>query len=277
MKPNKRNTGKEKLLLEAVVLGIIQGITEWIPVSSEGMIALAKIKLFHSTAGLKDIIYQALFLHLGTFFAALVYFRKDIAGLVKLPFAFKKSSDENKKIFLFLSVTTVISGLLGFRLLLAMDQLSGHFQASGKIIMILVAILLFVTGILQLHAKHQGAKSAKSLKPIDGWFLGMIQGVAVLPGLSRSGTTIAALLMMGFEKTLALRLSFLMSLPIILAGNIILNFRGAQLSPENLVSLLVSFLVGLLSINLFFKIAEKINFGIFVIAFAFLVLLSVFF
>lgn len=264
-------------MLEAVVLGIIQGITEWIPVSSEGMIALAKIKLFHSTLGLKDIVYQALFLHLGTFFAALVYFRKDIAALAKIPFAFKKASEENKKIFLFLSVTTIISGLLGFRLLLAMDQLSAHFQTSGKIIMILVAILLFVTGILQLHAKHQGAKGAKSLKPIDGWFLGMIQGVAVLPGLSRSGTTIAALLMMGFEKTLALRLSFLMSLPIILAGNIILNFRGAQLSPENLVSLLVSFLVGLLSINLFFKIAEKINFGIFVIAFAFLVLLSVFF
>ena len=263
-------------MFEAIVLGIIQGITEWIPVSSEGMITLAKIKIFHSTAGLKEIVCQALFLHLGTFLAAVIYFRKDLATLFKIPFAFKKSAEGDKKIFLFLFLTTIVSGLLGFRLLLAMDKLSASFQTSGKIIMILVAILLFVTGILQLRAKNHGAKTAKNLKPFDGWLLGMIQGVAVLPGLSRSGTTISCLLMMGFEKTLSLRLSFLMSLPIILAGNIILNFRGAQWSAENIISLLVSFLVGLLSINLFFKIAEKINFGIFIISFAFLVLFSVF-
>ncbi|MCX5680696.1 MAG: undecaprenyl-diphosphate phosphatase [Candidatus Omnitrophica bacterium] len=263
-------------MFEAIILGIIQGITEWIPVSSEGMITLAKINLFHSSASLKDIVCQALFLHLGTFFAALVYFRKDIAALVKLPFAFKESSEENKKIFFFLCLTTIISGLLGFMLLLAMDKLTVYLQASGKIIMILVAILLFITGFLQLNAKNQGVKNEKNLTPLDGWFLGIIQGVAVLPGLSRSGTTIACLLMKGFDKTVALRLSFLMSLPVILAGNIILNFHKAQLSSANLVSLAVSFLVGLVSISLFFKITKKINFGVFVISFAFLVLLSVF-
>ncbi len=263
-------------MLESVVLGIIQGVTEWIPVSSEGMIALAKIKLFHSTAGLKDIVYQALFLHLGTFLAAIIYFRKDLLALAKLPFTFKQTHADDKKLFLFLALTTIISGLVGFRLLLIMDKLSAYFQTSGKIIMILVAILLFITGMLQLHAKNKGAKTANGLKPLDGWILGIIQGLAVLPGLSRSGTTIAALLMMGFEKTVALRLSFLMSLPLILAGNIILNLRHAQLTAENLISLLVSFVVGLLSINLFFKIVGKINFGVFVIALAFLVLLSVF-
>jgi undecaprenyl-diphosphatase len=263
-------------MFESIVLGFIQGITEWLPIRSEGMIALAKIKIFHSTAGLKDIAYQALFLHLGTFLAAVIYFRKDLITLTKLPFAFKKASDEDKKTFLFLFLTTFISGLLGFRLLLALDTLSASFQASGKIIMILVAILLFVTGIMQLRAKNPGTKTAKGLKPFDGWILGMVQGLTVLPGLSRSGTTISCLLMMGFEKTLSLRLSFLMSLPLILAGNIILNFHKAQWTAESLVSLLVSFLVGLLSINLFFKIAEKVNFGAFVIGFAFLVLFSVF-
>lgn len=263
-------------MLESVVLGIIQGITEWIPISSEGMITLAKIKLFHSTAGLKEIVCEALFLHLGTFFAAIVYFRKDLLTLVKLPFVFKQARGEDKKLFFFLTLTTVISGLIGFRLLLTMDKISAYFEASGKIIMILVAILLFVTGMLQLRVHSKGAKTANNLKPIDGWLLGIVQGLAVLPGLSRSGTTIAALLMMGFEKTVALRLSFLMSLPLILAGNIILNIREIQLTAENLVSLLVSFVVGLLSINLFFKITEKVNFGVFVIIFAFLVLFSIF-
>jgi undecaprenyl-diphosphatase len=263
-------------MFEAVILGIIQGITEWIPISSEGMIALVKVKVFHSSANLQDIIYQALFLHLGTFFAALIYFRKDIIALTKALFSYKRSDEGTKKTFFFLFLTTLVSGLLGFRLLVAMNDLQIYFEAPGKIIMILLAILLFITGMLQIHTKNKGIKDATSLKPTDGLLLGIIQGFAVLPGLSRSGTTIAGLLMRGFDKTVSLRLSFLMSLPLILAGNILLNFRHIQWSAENFVSLIVSFAVGLLSISLLFKIAQKINFGIFVVGLAFLILLSVF-
>ncbi|MFA6379056.1 MAG: undecaprenyl-diphosphate phosphatase [Candidatus Omnitrophota bacterium] len=264
-------------MIEAVVLGIIQGITEWIPVSSEGMFVLAKVKLFHSSLDIQTLILQSLFLHLGTFFAALVYFRKEIAGLIKAIFSFKRSDTETKKTFLFLFLTTIISGLLGVAVMFGMKHFSTYFQDSGKIVTILVSILLLITAALQLRSQEEGKKDAKALRPADGVALGIIQGFAALPGLSRSGTTIACLLIKGFDKTVALRLSFLMSLPIIFAGNIIFNLRKAQFSPENLVSLAVSFVVGLFSINLLFKIASKVNFGFFVACFALLVLSSVFF
>ncbi len=264
-------------MLEAIILGIIQGVTEWVPVSSEGMFVLAKVKFFHSTFTIEELILQSLFLHLGTFFAALVYFRAEIFALIKALFAFKHTDIETRNTFRFLLLTTLISSVLGFAVMSGIKHFSFSFENSGKAITILVALLLLITAGLQLRSQNQGKKDTKDLKPIDGAMLGIIQGLATLPGLSRSGTTIACLLMKGFDKTVALRLSFLMSLPIILAGNILLNLRKAQFSAENLVSLAVSFVVGLLSINLLFKVAAKINFGIFVACFALLVLSSVFF
>jgi undecaprenyl-diphosphatase len=100
--------------------------------------------------------------------------------------------------------------------------------------------------------------------------------LATLPGLSRSGSTVSALLLLGFQKSLSLKLSFLLSMPIVLAGNILLNLNTINFSVDNLVALTASFAFGLLTINLLLKLAKKINFGLLVIIFGLLTISSLF-
>ena len=113
----------------------------------------------------------------------------------------------------------------------------------------------------------------------DALFAGVLQGIAVLPGLSRSGLTVAALLFRKIKETDALKLSFLMSLPVVLGGNIVLNFLddGIEFNTSSLVALGASFVVGLLTIKYLLKISQKINFGWFAIGFGVLTLISLFF
>jgi hypothetical protein len=106
------------------------------------------------------------------------------------------------------------------------------------------------------------------IKNKDGFILGLVQGFAVLPGLSRSGLTVAALLLSKFDEETSIRLSFLMSLPIVLAGNIALNFDYiTEFNSDMLIGLLAAFIFGYLTIGVLLKLARKINFGWFVIIF----------
>jgi undecaprenyl-diphosphatase len=101
--------------------------------------------------------------------------------------------------------------------------------------------------------------------------------LAVLPGLSRSGLTISALLLRKFDNASALKLSFLMSLPVVLGGNIVLNFKYFTFSTELLLGLIFSFIFGLLTISLLLKIARKVNFGWFVLIFGVVMIISIVF
>lgn len=263
-------------MIEQFILGLIQGIAEWIPVSSEGMIVLAKQHLFHSTESIETIIKQALLLHLGTFFAALIYFAKDVGHLIKTTVTYKSADQADQKTFLFLLISTVISGGLGFIILKGLGHLTETFDATGKGLTLGVAGLLLITAFLELKAKKPGYRREKEITIPTGIILGVAQGMAVLPGLSRSGLTVSMLLLQKFDKATALRLSFLMSLPIVLAGNILLNFEEfTHMTIEKLVGIASAFIFGLLTIHLLLKIAEKINFGYFVLFFAALTLLSV--
>ena len=146
-------------MLEQIILGIVQGIVEWLPVSSEGVILLVIKNFFDAELGAEAIIRQALFLHLGTFLAALVYFRKDVAQLFKALFNYKSASLETKKVFNFLLATTLISGLLGFVLIKAFIELEEQLFLSAKVITAAVGLLLLVTGWLQIKAQNSGRKS----------------------------------------------------------------------------------------------------------------------
>ncbi|MDD3374107.1 MAG: undecaprenyl-diphosphate phosphatase [Candidatus Omnitrophica bacterium] len=261
--------------IENIILGIAQGIGEWLPISSEGLIALIKINFF-SGENLFSIIKLALFLHLGTFCAAFVYFRKDVLSLLKALFFYKTAEEKNKKLLTFLIISTTISGLLGFGLITLLSQIENQIRLSGKIITAGVGILLLLTALLQIRTKKTGSRNISDLKKTDAIILGFIQGFAVLPGLSRSGTTVAALLLKKFDKTVALKLSFLMSLPIVLIGNIFLGIKYFEFSFEALAGFLFSFIFGLLTIHLLFKIAEKVNFGYFILFFGILTIISVF-
>jgi undecaprenyl-diphosphatase len=251
-------------MLEQIILGAIQGITEWIPVSSKTCVILAKIYFFNSRATLNELIQYALFLHLGTFFAAIVYFWKDIVNITKAVVLPKKSDEEGRRILLFLIITTLITAV-GF---LFTNQLSA-FTHSGRhakaALMCSIAALLIVTGILQIKAKSKGKRAPKDLTITDGLILGLAQALATLPGLSRAGTTMAALSFRNFDKEHTLRLSFLMSLPVIFVGNIVKNYHAIITPGPQWIGALTAFIVGILSINALMRLARRVNFGAFLI------------
>ena len=261
-------------MFEQVILGIIQGVAEWLPVSSEGLIILAKTNLFHASGNIEEIIRQALFLHFGTFLAALIYFRQDIRKLIKAIFRYKSQTQETQKLFSFLFIATIISGGLGLLLIKTFSHFASQLESQGTTVTLVVGCLLLGTAFLELKAKKSGHRKINDLTIFDGILLGIIQGFAALPGFSRSGLTVSALLLRKLDKAYALKLSFLMSLPIVLVGNLALNFNASAWSVESAVGLFFSFASGFATIHLLLKVAEKVNFGYFVLFFGILTILS---
>lgn len=263
-------------MLESIVSGIIQGVFEWLPISSEGVLVLAKVNLFGSDLALTDLISYALFLHLGTFLAVLIYFRKEVIRLIKELLKYKSTDDKTKKLLNFYIIATLFTAIIALIILGLLKLIEGEFAPGGKVITLLIGLLLIITAVLQFREKEEKYKKTIDLKPADGVLLGLVQGLAVLPGLSRSGLTISTLLLRKFNSGLSLRLSFLMSLPVVLGGNIILNLDKFSLGWQSLVGLVFSFLFGMLTIYTLLKVSHKINFGWFALIFAVLTILAVF-
>jgi len=253
-------------MLEGLILGIAQGIAEWIPISSEGILVLVGMKFFGSN--LAESVSVAVFLHLGTFAAALLYFWKDVISV------FKK---ENRNVLSFLFFSTLVTGVVGLPLFyFGIKYLNGAAGAASAFI----GVFLIITGVAQFKKPESVFRLFGSSNSRDAFFVGMLQGFSSLPGFSRSGLTVAGLLFRKFKDTDALKLSFLMSLPAVLGGNIILNLSGISVADINftlITALVVSFVVGLLMIRILLRISQKINFGWFAIFFGVLTLVSLFF
>jgi undecaprenyl-diphosphatase len=242
----------QRSIIETIVLGAIQGVSEWLPVSSSGVLVLVQTQFWPQTS-LSRMIEFALFLHAGTLLAAIVYFWGDIKAIL-----FQK-----KQVLKSLIVSTLISSGLGFLLLQMLKQVEQQITVTGKVVTGLVGLLLIVTGVVQLKNGNNGKRNLNQTTIKDAVLLGLVQALTVLPGFSRSGLTVGLLLNLGFEKVDALKLSFLAGLPVILLSNIWLNLK--QLPAFNFNwGLVVSFVIGLVSINLLFELAKKINFGYFV-------------
>lgn len=270
-------------MYEYLFLGIIQGIAEWLPVSSEGLLFLAKAN-FLGESDLGSLLETALFLHLGTFLAALVYFRKRVWSLLRALIRYNTATPQNKNILSFLIIATLISGILGYGLVILAENLGGELNITSDIITLGIGLLLLITAVLQYRAQKGGReenlyknslKECTQIKKKDGVLLGVVQSFAALPGLSRSGLTVSALLLRKFDDNIALELSFLMSLPIVLGGNIILNWDQFSVEPYAWVGLISSFVFGLLTIDLLLRLARRINFAHFVLFFAILTIASV--
>ena len=231
-------------MLFFLILGIIQGIFEWLPISSEGVVALFSQWLVKGV----NPIDIALFLHLGTLLAVLVYFFKDWKNLLFF---------KDLKLFKFLVITTLISAVIGFLLY------------NLIITMSLGAGLLFLTGFGLLITAYFHKKKRK-LRIKDNWLaviVGVLQGLAVIPGLSRSGATIFGLSLAKDEPKEILKLSYLMSGPIILGSSIFLIIKNPS-SLNAWPALITAFIVGLLSLKILFRISEKINFFKFALIFS---------
>ena len=279
-------------MIEGIVLGIIQGVTEWLPISSEGVLILVKVNFFSKGESLKELIGLALFLHLGTFLAAAWYLRDDVVMLLKLVakphrlfergeglLRLQQKRGEAENMLRFLVLATFISGIIGYFLITVfITSIEQQVEITTKVITLAVGILLLGTAAIGMKAKRRKGqrKGVAQLKDRDGVLLGVVQGFSALPGFSRSGLTISTLLLRKFDDVTALRLSFLMSLPIVLGGNIVLNATDFAFNLTAIFGVLFAFIFGFLTIHLLFRFARKINFAYFVLFFGILTIFSVF-
>jgi undecaprenyl-diphosphatase len=193
--------------LEAFLLGLLQGIAEFLPISSSGHLEIGKV--FLSVQNADNKLFSVV-VHVATVLSTILVFRKDLWVLTREFFRFRWSPTTQYVGMLFLSMTPV--GLVG---VFAKDHLDELF--TGNLLM--VGLLLFVTAALLLLTQFYKPKTEKPITPVRAFVIGVAQAIAVLPGISRSGATISTALLMGVSRDQAARFSFLMVIiPILGAG-----------------------------------------------------------
>lgn len=235
--------------LEAVLIGALQGMLEWLPVSSQGNLVLVMVSVLRLEPA--ETLRLAIFLHLGTGLAALSYFRRDAADITL------GATEGDKDLRLKLVIMTAVTGLTGLPLYLLLDVSA----ALGEGLLALTGLALIVTGILQGDKPLTGERDASSLSWGEALALGLAQGVSVIPGLSRSGVTTSILLLRGYSGRESFRLSFLMSIPASLAASLGVAFlEGFALTSTALVALLAAAAVGYATIGTLTGLAEKTSF-----------------
>ena len=244
-------------MIESALLGLLQGLTEWLPVSSQGVVTAASAFLFGYDAS--DAVAVALWLHVGTSLAAVVAFRREVAGIAR---ELLRDPMHPSPMLAFLAVGTVVSAVVGLPLLLLLDELSGSLGAGA---MALVGALMVATGAVQVRRPISGTRDRTGLSLRDAVLTGLAQGLAALPGLSRSGLTVAVLLGRRVERSEALVLSFLLGIPAGLAAALFAGLdSGVLRTAEGLAGAAVAFVVGLASIKVLLALARRVNLAFFV-------------
>lgn len=256
-------------LFSSVILGLIQGITEFLPISSSGHLAIAE-HLLH-TSGMKTPEFFDVLLHLGTLVAVFIAYWSDIRDMIVELIAgardlARRSTPNPVPLARRLILLIIVSTLPLFVVLPVKDLVEGLADN-----MYFVAGALLVTGCLLFASDRvkKGRKTEKSATLVDALLVGVGQAIATCPGISRSGTTITAGCFAGFDRKFAVRYSFLMSIPAILGANI-LSLKDAFEAgiiwgdvPVYLVGVAVAAVVGYACIRLLKMIAEKGRFGFF--------------
>ncbi|MFQ6075712.1 MAG: undecaprenyl-diphosphate phosphatase [Candidatus Bathyarchaeia archaeon] len=262
------------MIVEAIILGILQGTLEWLPISSQGNLVLIMVYFLGLEA--REALSLSVFLHVGTLFAAVVCFREDVLRVLRaLPaYRFSRVDGVNRQITFLLS-TTLMTVVVGFPMFLV----ARGATLLGEVFIALVGVALIITGSLQRSLGRGGRRVFLDLGVRDTLLLGVAQGLSAFPGVSRSGITASALLFMGFGNREALRLSFLMGIPSILVAEVGLSLLGG-LHAVNMTALVVgasfSFVSGVLSIHLLLKVAERARFWAFCLLLGVLALLPLF-
>ncbi len=254
--------------LSSVFLGLVQGVAEFLPISSSG-----HLSLFQTFFGLEEagLCFDVL-LHLGTLIAIFVYYWKDIVGLVKefiriVACLFSKEkratmgrlSPKGRMILMIIVATLPLFIILPIK-----DKVEGLYTNT-----IFVGVALIVTGCILFFSDRmaRGKKTAKSATMLDALLVGVGQAIAVVPGLSRSGTTISAGMMRGFSRRFAVRFSFLLSIPAVLGANILSIGEAvsagvdASLLPAYIAGTVVAAVSGYFAIRLVNLLANKGKFG----------------
>ena len=237
--------------LEAIILGIVQGLTEFLPVSSSGHLELAKAIFGDQTVPHESLTFTVV-LHFATALSTIVVFRKDLLELFKGLFQFKWNEETIFSVKIIISMLPAVVIGLFFE-----EQLEAFF--NGNILM--VGFMLIITALLLLLAdKAKNTNKKVSFK--NAFVIGVSQAIAMLPGISRSGATISTSVLLGVDRSKAARCSFLMVVPLIfgkvakdiLSGEI--NFQGEN-SSAMIVGFFAAFISGLFACNWMISLVKK--------------------
>ena len=238
-------------LLDAIVLGVVQGLTEFLPVSSSGHLELGKVILGNNSVPEESLLFTVV-VHFATALSTLVVFRKDILEIVKGILKFEWNDDMKFLTKIVISmIPAVVIGLLFEK---ELEQLF-----SGNIF--LVGLMLLITALLLLLAD----KAKHTTKPVsfsNALVIGLSQAFAMLPGVSRSGATISTSVLLGNDKTKAARFSFLMVVPLIF-GKIAKDIFSGELSYQNtsflplVAGFIAAFISGWLACRWMIKIVRQ--------------------
>ena len=239
-------------IFQAILMGIVQGLAEFLPISSSGHLAIFQNLLHIETDTGDSMLLFDVLLHIGTLIAIFIVFWKDIVKLVIEFFGiiadfirrFREPdvivlSSAYRRFVLLILVSTIPTGILGYIDRDFVEYASGTLLIPG-IGLIITSILLFICDRI-----GDGRKGIKKITYLDAFEIGMAQGIATVPGISRSGATIAACLMLGIKKETAVKYSFIMSVPAVM-GAAILEIKdavGASLEVETLISYIIGMIV----------------------------------
>ncbi|GAB7020403.1 undecaprenyl-diphosphate phosphatase [Halostagnicola bangensis] len=250
-------------LIVAILAGVVQGIVEWLPVSSQGNLSLFLTLMDISP---DHALQLALFLQLGTTLSATLYYRDEILeSLEAVPQWRPRSAFTGPNaVTSFVVVACFATGLIGLPIyFLAVDIAS---ELSGGLFIAAIGVLLVLTGVLELASKSVDLADREDPTFRDAVIVGGFQGLSILPGISRSGVTTSVLLFRSYQAPSAFRLSFLLSIPTgIGAGALIFVTEGGipGVSLEMAaVAVLTSAVVGYATIGILMRIVERIPFWI---------------
>jgi undecaprenyl-diphosphatase len=256
--------------LSSIFLGLVQGIAEFLPISSSGHLSL--FQHFFGLTGTDGDLFFDVLLHLGTLIAIFVYYWHDIVKLVKEAIhlvvcifspkqrkAMGRLSADGRMILMIIVATIPLIVVLPIK-----DKVESLYSNTY-----FIGFALLVTGAILFYSDRmaRGKKTARSATFLDALLVGVGQAIAVVPGLSRSGTSISAGMMRGFKRTFAVRFSFLMSIPAVVGANVVSIGDAvsagidASAMPAYIVGTLVAAVSGYFAIRLVNMLADKGKFG----------------
>ncbi|MBI1388824.1 MAG: undecaprenyl-diphosphatase [bacterium] len=242
-------------LLQAVALAVVQGLTEFLPISSSGHLVVLE-HLFHLQAS--EYLFFDVMLHLATLLAVAIFFHKRLLGMTKaiIPTASGDSVTRDRRWIAAILISTVITGGIGVALKDQLEQVRDNLTIVG--------VSFLFTGALLLASRHLARRSDDAREiPLNIYLfavvMGLAQAVAILPGVSRSGSTVCTALLLGVPAAAAVEFSFLMSIPAIL-GAAVLELPDAKISlsaPALAAGFIVALISGLVFLWLLVWIVKK--------------------
>ena len=252
-----QSTSDPLTIIQSFILGIVQALTEFLPVSSSGHLVIVQDLLGGQTGG--DAAFEVA-VHMGTLLSILVILRREVASLMGGFVSVKYRYPSWREEVTFILLSAIPAGIIG---VLFKDELEHSFgNLKG------VGIALILTGVLLLTTRNR-AGTRQSLSIWDSLWIGLAQAVAILPGVSRSGSTISVALWLGIQRERAAKLSFLMSLPVIGGAGLLkgLDLAEQPISSAAFISLIVgttsSFVFGLFALRLMLRWISRPSFAYF--------------